>query len=212
MIKHIGKHNNKKIVLLFREVPGEDHMCLVSYSDTLPTMVHDSVMKTLESSTGQQAENFADALFRTVLPNGSNTLTTLHTSGLIKKVPTNQVTVTPNAKSFVKLDELNRLLNEMSKGQAASKRLEELDRVTTKNTPRTKSKDVGDPVVPNITDFLDNSDLAKQRIDQANRMKADAERLLKEAEVLMAEAAQLNSTVVDEPKTKKKPATKAKKS
>ena len=32
--KHVGKHNNKKIVVLWRQVPNENHMALVTYSDT----------------------------------------------------------------------------------------------------------------------------------------------------------------------------------
>ena len=47
MIKHVGRHNNQKIVILFRKVPGEDHMALVTYSDLLPRMYHDEVMKQL---------------------------------------------------------------------------------------------------------------------------------------------------------------------
>ena len=55
MIKHVGKHNGKKIVLLWRRVPNENHMALVAYSDTLPRMIHDEVMKALESAIGQNA-------------------------------------------------------------------------------------------------------------------------------------------------------------
>ena len=49
MLKHIGRHADKRIVLIFRQIPGEEHMCLVVYSDTLPQMIHDEVMKCLES-------------------------------------------------------------------------------------------------------------------------------------------------------------------
>ena len=38
MAKHVGKHNDRKVVILFREVPDEGHMCLVIYSDLLPRM------------------------------------------------------------------------------------------------------------------------------------------------------------------------------
>ena len=31
MIKHIGKHGDRKVAIVFREVPGETHMCLVIY-------------------------------------------------------------------------------------------------------------------------------------------------------------------------------------
>ena len=37
MIKHVGKHNDKKIAIVYREVPSEAHMALVVYTDTLPT-------------------------------------------------------------------------------------------------------------------------------------------------------------------------------
>ena len=63
MYKHVARHKDKKAVLLYRQVPGEDHMCLVAYSDLLPRLYHDSIMKVLESDIGQAAENFADALF-----------------------------------------------------------------------------------------------------------------------------------------------------
>jgi len=55
MIKHVGKHSNKRCVILFKTVPGEEHMCLVIYPDTLPRHIHDDVMTALESDSGQQA-------------------------------------------------------------------------------------------------------------------------------------------------------------
>lgn len=213
MLKHIGKINQKKVVILYREVPGEDHMCLVTYSDSLPSLYHDEVMKVLESAAGQQAESFADALFRHIMADGKNALQTLHSNGFIKKVPANSVVVTPNSKSNVKLDELNRILKEMSVGKDAAKRMTEIESGKNDVTkPNTKSRNVGEPNIP-ITDpingVLSDADLAQQRIDQANRMKADAERLLKEAEVLLAEAAELNPKT-NEPKAKKRTSAKTK--
>ena len=127
MIKHVGRHNNRKVVILFKKVPGEDHMCLLVYSDQMPQLIHDQVMRTLESEVGQQAKDFADALFRQVMADGRNCLETIHKEGYMKKVPTNQVIVTPNAQSSVRLDELNNILDEMDKGEAAVKKMAELD-------------------------------------------------------------------------------------
>lgn len=217
MLKHIGKHNDKKIVLLWREVPGEDHMCLVSYSDLLPRIYHDAVMSVLESAAGQQAQNLSDALHRNYMPDGKNCLEALHVNGLIKKVPTNQVTVTPNNTSSVRLDELNTILNEMAKGEEATKRLAELDTqkgITGKNRGRTTAADVGDRVAPTASvgdAILSDADLAQQRVRQAESMKADAERLMREADRLLQEAADLNPKP-DAKKTTKKPATKTQKS
>jgi regulator of replication initiation timing len=190
MIKHVGKHAGKKIVILFREVPNEDHMCLVAYSETLPRLLHDEVMKVLESPSGQQSQNLADALFRNVMQDGANCLESLHKSGYIKKIACNQVLVTPNSTSSVKLDELNRILNEMAKGKDAKQRLAELD----KQSPTT--------AVTESSGILSDHDLAQQRIAQAENMKADAARLLKEAEALLAEAATLDPSL-NEPAAKK---------
>jgi len=211
MIKHVGKHNQKKCILLFREVPDETHMCLVVFSDMLPQMIHDEVMKTLESAAGQESSNLADALFRNVMADGNNTLTSLHKMGLIKKIPTNQVLVTPNAKSSVRLDELNKLLNEMTLGKDAAKKYADIDSKES-NKKKTVDRDVGEPsrLEASVADVLSDSDLARQRLDQANRMKADAARLLAEAENLIAEAVSLDPKV-NEPAAKKKTTTKVKK-
>lgn len=210
MYKHVGKHNEKKVVILFREVPGEDHMCLVVYSDLLPRIYHDAVMQVLESDVGQQAKEFADALHRSMMPDGVNALEALHRNGLIKKVPTNQVLVTPTTTSSVRLDELNGILNEMAKGEDAVKRLAELDAskgMTGKKReqirevgvpPNSRSKEVTIPesAQPAALDsFLTDADLAKERVRQATNMKAQAESLLNEVQRLLSEAAELDPSL-----------------
>jgi len=198
MYKHVGRHGDKKVVVLFRQVPNEDHMCLVVYSDLLPRLYHDAVMKILESAVGQQAENFADALFRDYMPDGRNCLEALHKDSLMKKVPTNQVIMTPTPASSVRLDELNDLLNEMSKGEEAVKRLAEIDAnkgmVSKKKTTETKEVGVspasrGIPVESTGTmGVLTDEDLARGRLEQANAMRLNATQLLAEAERLQKEA------------------------
>jgi hypothetical protein len=212
MLKHVVKHNQKRAVLLFREVPEETHMCLITYSDMLPSMFHDSIMKVLESEIGQQAENFADALFRNIMADGRNTLEALHKDGHIQKVPTNQVVVQANARSTVRLDELNSILNEMAQGEEAIKRLAELDAgaglgngTGVKRRPVVREgREVGmppnslaQPVAPSSPEaiaasVLTDADLAHQRIAQAEKMRASAAQLLAEAERLSKEAADLN--------------------
>ena len=223
MYKHVGKHNEKKVVLLFREIPGEPHMCLVSYSDLLPRMYHDSVMTVLESPVGQQAENFSDALFRNFMPDGRNCLEALHKDGLIKKVPTNQVIVTPTPASSVRLDELNNILNEMAKGEDAVKRLAEIDASKGMSNKRKtpEAQEVGVPVnsrstaapIPVATNaVLSDSDLAADRVKQATTMKVQAESLLHEVQRLLSEAAALDPTLKTNVRTtKKKAAVKAQK-
>ena len=206
MLKHVGKHNDKKIVVLYREVPGDTHMCLVANSDLLPRLVHDEVMKVLESPSGQAADSFADALWRNIMADGRNTLEVMHREGFIKKVPCNQVIMTPTTKAKVRLDELNSILNEMKQGEDAIKRLADLDASTgmtgKMNKNRVKEgREVG--VAPNSRSLpaalpadsvLTDEVLAAQRLDQAAKMKASAQQLLAEAERLMKEAMDLNPT------------------
>ena len=186
-------------------------MCLVCYPDLLPRLVHDEIMKVLESEVGQQAENLADALFRNIMANGHNTLEALHREGFIKKVPANQVIVQANAKSSVRLDELNNIINEMKKGDEAIRKLAEMDSNAGMSSGRREPREVGAPArsakpaeVP-VGDTLTDSDLAEQRISQAEKMKASAAQLIAEAERLMAEASELNPRLkVNGKKTKVK--------
>ena len=213
MLKHIGKHNDKKVLLLFREVPNEDHMCLVVYSDLLPRLYHDELMKIVESEPGQSVNSLSDLLHRSTFADGGNCLVTLHKSGWIRKVRTDQIKMTPNSRSSVMLNELNKILNEMEAGDAAKKQMEEIAKGT-KKTTQAPIREVGMPqqdTAPAASNgVLTDSDLARDRMRQAERMRADAARLLAEAETLTAEAVQLDPKLNDKP-AKKKPAAKTKK-
>lgn len=199
MIKHIGKHNGRKVVILYRQVPGESHMCLVTYTDALPSALHDDVMRVLESPAGQAAKELSDALFRNLTTEGRPLLSTLHREGRIKKVPTNQVMVTPAANSSVKLDELNKILTEMEKGEEAIARLKEIEDTMGMVDPRTKNKkgkkNSGDTVAPPLaapTDgALSDSELAESLKRQAEKMTSEAKALMAEADRLHKEAAML---------------------
>ena len=127
MLKHVGRHGDRRVAIVFREIPNEDHMCLVIYPDVLPTHIHNSVMGVLESAPGQQATNLADVFHRNLLPDGRNILQTLHAEGMLKKIATNQVILTPTPSTSVKLDEVNKLVKEMESGAEALKRMQEID-------------------------------------------------------------------------------------
>lgn len=224
MLKHIGRHGDRKVALLWREVPGEDHMCLVVYPETLPTHIHNSLMATLESAPGQAAPNLADVLHRNYLPDGRVQLTALHQEGMIKKIPTNQVIVTPNSQSSVKLDELNRILKEMETGDSARQRMKEIDDSTGIVDPATKRKAEAEfrrqqerqpqPPMPNIAatpdGVLDDKSLAMGMLTQALRMQEEAEGMIKEAARMKKEAQRMYPGVVPGAETVTKPETVAK--
>ena len=202
MIKHIGKHNQKRVAILYRKVPDESHMALVVYTESLPMMVQDEVMKGLESEAGQQAKELADALFRITMVDGTNCLQTLHKGGWIKKVPCNQVIVTPTAKSTVRLDELNDIIDKIDAGGDAASQLADMDAnrgIKGTNIVR-EGREVGMPAQPFTgspttvapsNGVLSDGEIAQQRLDQAVRMETEAKGLLAEAKRLKAEAASM---------------------
>ena len=124
-IKHVGKTNDRKVLVLYREVPGDEHMCLVIYPEVLNASWQDAIQKVVESEVGQQANQLADALHRSFLPDGRAILETLHQERMIKKVRTADVIMTPSVNAAVRLDELNKLINKMNEGADAMKQLEE---------------------------------------------------------------------------------------
>jgi hypothetical protein len=220
MLKHIARHNQQKAIVVYRSVPSEEHMALIVYSDALPRAVHDNLMRAVESPEGQNTPDLADVLFRTLDNEGGKLLTNLHKSGWMKKVPTNQVIVTPNNKTTIRLDELNKLLSEMAKGDEAVKRMSDLDSsrgATGKQNRKTiVEKEVGVPpnsrageVILPESGFLTDADLAAQRLEQSAQMKKQAEQLLAEAKRLETEAQSLtphNVTTTKKTKTAKKQA------
>ena len=202
MIKHVGKHNQKRVAIVYRTVPDEEHMALVAYADSMPSMIHDEVMKVIESAIGQNAKELADALFRTTMADGTNCLSTLHKGGLSKKVPTNQVIVTPTAKSTCRLDELNNLLKKIEEGGDAAQALADMDANRGIKGVVQEGRDLGQPAKPftgvqsttsaDMSGVLSDTDLAEQRTQQANKMEAEAKQLLAEAKRLKQEATQLS--------------------
>jgi len=138
--KHVGVANGKKVIIVQRQLNGDDaHMAAVLYSDILPTRYHDDVMQVLESPEGQQAYEFRDILQRRMMASGDNMLQALSSENFIKRVAQNAVVVKPNSKSSIRLDELNKLLNEAGRGEAAVKRLDEMDRQLGLNDDPNKS-------------------------------------------------------------------------
>ena len=199
MIKHVGKHNQRRVAIVYRKVPDEAHMCLIAYTDSLPSMVHDEAMKCLESEVGQQAKELADALFRTTMADGTNCLTTLHKGGWLKKVPCNQVIVTPTAKSTVRLDELNDIMDKLEAGGEAAAKLADIDANRGIRGVIQEGRELGQPAVDvtrtgaaDTAGVLTDDVLADQRITQADKMETEAKALLAEAKRLKQEATQLS--------------------
>jgi len=214
-LRHVGKHGDRKVAVIFREVPGEPHMCLVSYTETLNQHIHDPLIRCIESDIGQNSENLADALNRTFTQDGKPILQTLHFEGQLKKVQTSLIVMTPQPNTKIRLDELNKILNEMKQGEDAVKRLAELDSSRGLQDPADVARRLrGDKMPPQMTqgqniqstgDALGDTALANNLRQQAAKMDAEAKGLLAEAQRLMKEAASMDpvQAVPEAPKAKR---------
>lgn len=219
MMKHIGKHDQRKAVVLWREVPNDDNdMCLITYPDSLPSLIHDPLMKCIESEVGQNSNDITEPLNRTLMDNGQNVLQTLHKGGYIRRVPQNQMILQPNAATTIRLDELNKILRQMSEGKEATDKMREMDSQTGLRDPMKNPREaaaevapapVAQPIVAADDGVLTDANIAQGQLSQADSMAAQAENLLKEAASLREEAYTLAPEL--KPKaTRKKRVVKAK--
>jgi hypothetical protein len=193
-LKHIGrvKANQRKVVVAYRVVPGEPEQCLIVQTENLSADDHDSLMKAVESSSGQEAYEFGEAMNRTTLPDGRNMLTGFHTTGKMRKFPTNLIEMQPDRQTKIMLDELNRIIAEQKGVTINDLALKGPDGETTAS--ETPSSDpvaayTTDPVVeasPEVTpDILTDDLLAKQYRSQADRLSKEAAELRRQAEDLV---------------------------
>lgn len=212
-LRHVGKHNERRVAIIFREVPGEPHMCLVTYPDVLNRHVHDPLMKCIESDIGQNSENLADALNRTYTVDGKIILQALHSEGQLKKVNTEQIVVTPSPNVRIKLNELNKILDEMKLGEAAVKRLAEIDSSTGLQDPVDVARRMRGPsqepagMISAADGALGDNQIASNMRIQAERMANEAKGLLAESDRMMREANQMLGVTESAPtkKTTRKP-------
>jgi len=209
-MKHVGKHSDRKVCVLFRQVPGEDHMCLIIYPETIQVVWQDAIQKVIESDVGQQAEQLADALHRSYLPDGRPILETLHQERMIKKVRTSDIIMTPNQASSIRLDELNKMLNEMKQGEDAIKRMAENDASRGMVAPEVKraaeAKFKAEQVAQQSTaqapfqatqsGALSDRDLAANMVFQAKKMEQEAKQMIAEAARMKKDAQRMDPGVV----------------
>lgn len=193
-MKHVGKmkNNGAKIVIAYRTIPGDPHSALVIGTQNLQDSYHDSLMSLVDSEAGQQADELADVMAVRRFPDGSNMLHYVHTNGLLKKVPTEGVLITPDTKTSIPLNELNTII-----AQQKGISLKDLSIKDGSNTViPTISEDVAD-VAPDEPVVLNNI-VEKAPVLTPAEMRSRADALYKEAAKLRKQADD-----IDPPKAKK---------
>lgn len=210
-LRHVGKHGDRKVAIIFREVPNETHMCLVTYTELLNQNVHDPMMRCIESDIGQSSECLADALNRSHTKDGKFILQYLHAEGLLKKVNTENIVVTPAPNTKIKLNELNKILDEMKLGEDAVKRLSEMDESMGMQSPVDVARRMrNNEAQANTKELLQDNQLAEDLRKQATKMSQEAKGLLAEADRLLKEAEQLDPKPTQKPKTTRTKKTESK--
>ena len=216
--KFVGKHGDRRVCVLFRQVPGEDHMCLIIYPDQIHAHWQDAIQKVLESPMAQQGEEFADALHRSYLPDGRPILETLHQERMIKKVRTSDIIMTPNQASNIRLDELNKMLNEMKQGEDAVKRMAQNDasrgmvapeikraaeaEYKKKQSQKADTTPASPPFIASNDGALSDRDIAANMLAQAKRMELEAKALVSEAARMKKDAEKMDPHVIAKSATK----------
>ena len=217
-LRHIGKHGDRKVAVVFREVPGEPHMALVVYTEVLGQNIHDPLMACIESDIGQNSEDLALALNRTHAKDGTIILQKLHAEGMLKKIRTELVVMTPQPNVQIKLDELNKILDEMKQGEEAVRKLTEMDQSMGMQDPLQVARRLRGNQRPapagsdaELNAALDDNGIAANLRQQAERMDREAKGLMAEAQRLMKEANTLDPVKAKPEKVVKAAAPKARK-
>jgi len=181
-LKHIGRHvgSKKKVAVAFRVLPGEPDNCLVVPTESLDAAEHDSLMTLIESNAAQNADELADAMNRVTLPDGMNMLKGFHKYGKLYKMKTEEIEMTPDNKSSVMLNELNKLI-------ADQKGITVEDLAVTGGSGQAVSATTDTVAPTTVTDetVLDDATLAAQYRSQADTLYKEAKRLREQAEELV---------------------------
>lgn len=194
-LKHVGrlKNNKRRVIVAYRTLPDDPYNCLVVFSEALSSDEHDTLMKLVESASGQQANELADAMFRSYLPDGRNMLIGFHQTGRLQKIETKDVEMTPHVTVAISLDELNTII-----AQQRGVSLEDLAKANL-GQPSNSVKEAPAPAQPVVeSNFVEDvTSVAENPLsdeDLATKYRSDADRLYKEAKRLRELAEELAPT------------------
>ena len=188
-LKHIGrmKNNQRKVIVAYRTIPGDSSNAIVVTTENLAADEHDSLMKLVESNAGQTAYELADAMARSVLPDGRNMLAAFHATGKMVKVSTNLVEMTPDTKTIIMLDELNKIIAQqkgVSIDDLAIKpsSVKQETAATVNEIPQTSLP--SEPLQAASDEVLTDEVLASRYRSQADALYKESKRLREQAEEL----------------------------
>ena len=191
-IKHVGQIANTgmKCIVVFREIYDEKgnvqeaNNCLVVETERLPDMEHDDMVRVVESPAGQEAGQFYEIAHRSMFADGINMLVKLNHHGYLKKYPTDQILMTPNSSTSIKLSDINEIVRKQNTGMSPqdiqNSMIDDTDKPARTSSSLSQSQTI-DQAVDTGEQVIDDSALAQTMLDQAKTYEQEVTRLREEA-------------------------------
>jgi hypothetical protein len=191
-IKHVGRiaSTGRKCIVVYRTLPGDAFNALIIPTETLSESYHDALINLIDSTAAQTSNELSEVLARALFPDGSTMLPSLHVKGLLHKVPTDQILMTPNPSVSILLSELNQIIAEKMgvsvqdlsiKSDTKQTEVQEIATAIDISPKEQKTEAVKDSVQMPLTD----EQLAKKYRSDADRLSKEAAQLRRMAEELV---------------------------
>lgn len=186
VMKHVAEWQDRKCLVLFREVPGEPENCLIVLTSELGTTQHDEVVKEVESVEAQSNPDLAQVLNGRIFSDGRRMLNALHEDKLITKVPVSEVNMLPTTKDKIPLADLNASIKQIEEAKASEKPqladTSEIDAINQVERPKQLSDREKDEQLDIAQGLLAQAEMIEADIEKVQRqMLADAESKRQEA-------------------------------
>lgn len=177
--KHVANWNERKCLVLFREVPGETDNALLIMTGELGATQHDELISVVDSMEAQANSDLAQVLNGRNFSDGRVMLQALHADGMITKAPVSEIMMTPTPKDKVALKDLNSSIAQIEAGKVNEKPnfadTSELDAINQVKRPSELSD----------REAEEQTGIARGLIEQANMIEQDIERVQQQ---MMADA------------------------
>lgn len=179
VMKHVAKWNDRKCLVLFREVPGEPENALLIMTGELGATQHDELISVVDSDEAQANSDLAQVLNGRNFSDGRIMLQAIHSDGMITKAPVGEVIMTPTPNDNVPLKDLNESIAQIEAGKEAEK--PQIADTTEIDAQR-------DAVRPNALTEREQEEqtgIARGLLEQADMIESDIERVQQQ---MMADA------------------------
>lgn len=114
--RHFGsiKNTGSDVIVVYRQLPDEPDQCLVLFRDSIPEVYSHKIL-TFVNGMGQRSVDLFEVMHEAGLLEGQNMLTTLYKHNMLKKYKTSDVVMRPGGTQTIRLDELNKIIDDERK-------------------------------------------------------------------------------------------------